>query len=212
MKDCYVVGAGQMGCRPEVSAGDLLIAADGGYDSLAKLGLVPTVLMGDFDSIISVPSGVETISFPAKKDYTDMYLCYLEGKKRGAERFFLYGGTGGRADHTFANYSLLLYAKNHGDEAYLIDEESFSFVLKNEGVVLPPKVGDTVSVFAFGGNATVSIKGLEYECEKLTISQEMPIGVSNSSKNTEGEIKVFDGALLVMVRGNFEKFKNSLDK
>ena len=206
------MGAGEAGVKPHISSSDLLIAADGGYDSLTAMGLVPDVIMGDLDSIKQTPEGVELISFPVRKDYTDMHLCYLEGKRRGADRFFLYGGTGGRADHTFANYSLLLYAKNQGDEAYLIDGESFCFVLKNERVILPASIGDNVSVFAFGMDATVSIRGLEYECDKLTISQDMPIGVSNSSVNTAGEIEVFEGAVLVMIRGDFEKFKGSLDK
>ena len=213
--DCYIVGAGQSpgGIYPEPS--DLLIAADGGYNAIAEMGLTPTVLLGDFDSIDKLPKEVEIIKFPVRKDYTDMHLCYLEGKNRGADTFYLYGGTGGRADHTFANYSLLLYMREQGDFGYLIDGESFSFVIKDERITLPPLCCEVISVFAFGQDATVSIKGLEYECEKLTISPALPVGVSNSSKDCYGEIEVHSGAALVIVRGdfeNFKKFKNSIDK
>lgn len=212
---CYIVGAGQAPRQISPEECDLLIAADGGYNAIAEMGLTPGVIMGDFDSIGELPEGGEIIKFPVRKDYTDMHLCYLEGKKRGAKVFYLYGGTGGREDHTFANYSLLLYIREQGDFGYLIDDESFSFILKEQSVILPPRCGESISVFAFGGDAVVSIEGLEYECEDLRISVSLPIGVSNSSKDCIGKIKVARGAALVMVRGdfeNFKKFKNTLDK
>ena len=213
MKKCYIGGAGEMRCKISPDAEDILIAADGGYDSLAAMGLMPAAVVGDLDSVSKLPEGVEIIKHPVRKDYTDMHLCYLEGKRRGAGRFFIYGGTGGRSDHTFANYSLLLYAARCGDEAYLIDNDGYSFVLpRGKAVRFPENHGEHISVFAIGADATVSIKGFEYECEDLRLTPELPVGVSNSSKDCEGIIEVCQGFALVMVSGDFEKFSQFIDK
>ena len=105
---CYIVGAGELHSLPSPTEGDLVIAADGGLDALASGGITPAVVVGDLDSLSGrVPEGVEILRHPVEKDETDSHLSYLEGAKRGYTRFSLYGCTGGRDDHTFANYSLL---------------------------------------------------------------------------------------------------------
>ena len=79
MKTCYIIGAGNCSVKPKPSEGDLVIAADGGYDTLYNFGMKPDLLVGDLDSIDAVPRGVEIIRHPIKKDETDMHLAYLEG-------------------------------------------------------------------------------------------------------------------------------------
>ena len=57
MKTCYIVGAGDFTSRGLAPAeGDLLIAADGGYDWLRQSGLTPDFLLGDLDSLGVLPS------------------------------------------------------------------------------------------------------------------------------------------------------------
>ena len=57
-----------------------------------------------------------------------------------------------------------------------------------------------MSVFAFGGKAfSVSIKGLKYEADNITLQPEFALGVSNSYINDgEAYVSVGDGALLVI--------------
>ena len=134
-----------------------------------------------------------------EKDETDTHLAYLEGAKRGYTAFRVYGGVGGREDHTFANYSLLLYAKNRGHSMTLVGDGYESFVIKNESVTLSGRPGATLSVFAFGGSASgVNILGAKYEARDVTLHPEFPLGVSNSFLRGEVWLSVKDGALLVM--------------
>ena len=204
MRRCVIVGAGELFGDIEVHSGDLVIAADGGYAHLERASILPDVLIGDFDSIGAIPGLVsaEIIRHPVQKDETDMYLAYKLGAAKGCDEFYIYGGVGGREDHTFANYCLLLDAINEKKRVYLIGNGRKIFVIKNEKITLDSTSGKTLSVFAFGSDAHgVCLRGVSYEAEGITLSHAFPLGVSNSIKEggTRAEISVENGALLVMI-------------
>lgn len=196
---CYIVGAGELHSLPCPREGDLVIAADGGLDALINGGITPTVVVGDLDSLSGrIPSGVEILRHPIEKDETDSHLAYLEGAKRGYTRFSLHGCTGGRDDHTFANYSLLLYAKKQGHDMTLVSRDYDIFVISGEEREFPARVGATLSVFSIGGDCLVTLSGTYYPADNLLITPEFPIGVSNHVTEPTVTIKA-DGALLVMI-------------
>ena len=198
-KTCYIVGAGSFYGELTPKDGDLVIAADGGFDTLKKLGLSPDLLIGDMDSITS-KSDSESIVFPVRKDYTDTFLAYLEGVKRGYEHFEVFGGVGGRDDHTFANYSLLIYAKNRGHSIKIIGERCDIFAIKNERVKLKGRPGCHFSAFSFGEAAHgVTISELEYEADGITLSSDFPLAVSNRFLDETGYVEVKDGTLILMI-------------
>lgn len=201
-KICYIVGAGVFYGEMSPRDGDLIIAADGGYDTLKNIGISPHLLLGDMDSISEVAEGVEKIAYPVRKDETDTYLAYREGVKRGYTDFVLFGGVGGRDDHTFANYSLLFYGKNRGHSIKIIGERCEIFAIKNESILLRGDAGCHFSAFAFGGDAHgVTVRGLEYEAENITLTPEFPLAVSNRFVGREGYIEVKDGTLILMIEG-----------
>ena len=200
MNTCYIVGAGDFDCTFTPDKDDLIIAADGGYDALILHGIRPSLLVGDLDSLSSSAKDIEKIVFPKEKDETDTHLAYLEGVKRGFKKFKIYGGTGGRLDHTLANISLLLYAAERGHEMSLIDKQSSSIVIKNGKAHIKGDRGKQISVFAIGGEARgVNIEGLYYEAKDSILSPSFALGVSNHFiEGKEARISVSDGALLIM--------------
>ena len=199
MKTCYIVGAGAFYGKLAPEKCDLVIAADGGYDTLKKMGITPHLLIGDMDSIEST-ADTEKITFPIRKDETDTHLAYLEGVKRGYTDFVIFGGVGGRDDHTFANYSLLIYAKNRGHNIKIVGERCNIFAIKNESTTVRGRVGAHFSAFAFGGDAVgVTIRGLEYEAENITLTTEFPLAVSNRFTGNDGYVEVKCGTLIIMV-------------
>ena len=199
MGACYIVGAGEFFTPFDPKDDDLVIAADGGFDHLKKFGIRCDLLLGDLDSIKKVPNSVTTLKFPVRKDETDAYLAYYEGARRGYTEFYIYGGTGGREDHTFANYCLLLYAKEEKNTAFLISDKAKVSVIKNESVTLFGVPGKHLSLFPFGSDAKgVSVSGAEYECEKIDLKTNFPLTVSNIFKDTPVKITVENGALLLM--------------
>ena len=198
---CYIVGAGDFCERLTPRAYDTVIAADGGYDALVRIGVRPDLLIGDLDSLGYVPKDVEILRYPVEKDETDTALAYLVGYERGYRNFEVFGGTGGRIDHTIANYCLLLRAKLNGAEMTLTgDGTRARVIMGGESLTLHGKEGASVSLFAFGGEAEgVTIEGLKYTVQGVTISPEIPLGVSNShTAKGEGRISLLGGALLVI--------------
>ncbi len=200
MGTCYIVGAGDFYSGFEKRACDLVIAADGGYDALAARGIPCDLLIGDMDSISNVPKDCQMLRVPVEKDETDMYLAYLEGVRRGYSDFVIFGGVGGRIDHTFANYSLLICAKKKRHSIKLVDRDFDIFAIFNERLEILEKRGMPLSVFAFSGEALgVSISGCKYNAQNVTLSPDFPLGVSNTVTNDNATVEVKDGALLLML-------------
>ena len=209
MKKCYIVGAGEFFGDFSPREEDLVIAADGGYSALSERGIRCDLLVGDLDSEDSPPTDIEILRHPIEKDETDMHLAYLEGARRGYENFEIYGGTGGRSDHTFANYCLLFYIRERGGRARLHDKLGYAMAIENEMTRLEGEVGDHLSVFAFGGDALgVDIRGFKYSLTDGTLSADFPLGVSNEFISESGEIGVRKGRLLIISQKKLDKPKN----
>ena len=203
MSVCYIVGAGKFYGGFSKRDGDLVIAADGGYDTLLSLGIKPDLVLGDMDSVSADAADVERLIFPVRKDETDSFLAYREGVRRGYSEFMLYGCVGGREDHTFANYALLVYARERGHKMTLVGRSSDTFAMINESVTLSGEPLSHLSLFAFGGDARgVSVHGAEYEAEGETLTPSYPLGVSNRFTDSPVDIEVTDGALIVMLEKN----------
>lgn len=199
MSTCYIVGAGELYGRPEPKCDDLVIAADGGLDALVSLGITPNLVLGDMDSVNTDLGDTERIVYPIRKDETDSFLAYFEGARRGYTEFMLYGCVGGREDHTYANYSLLVYAAKREHKVTLVGKVCDTTALINGSVTLCGSPESHLSVFAFGGEARgVSVRGAEYEAEDITLTPDFPLGVSNRFQSTPVTVEVIDGALLVM--------------
>lgn len=199
MSICYIVGAGSFYGDLSPKAGDLVIAADGGHDTLLRLGIAPDLILGDMDSVIAPADGVERVVYPVRKDETDSFLAYREGVRRGYTEFMLYGCTGGRDDHTLANYALLVYARAVGHRATLVGERCHAIALINESVTVEGEERAHLSVFAYGGEASgVSIKGAEYEADGISLSPVYPLGVSNRFLSSPITVSVSDGTLLLL--------------
>ena len=200
MSKCIIIGAGDFTYPKSIEKSNFIIAADGGYDHAVKAGIVPHLFIGDMDSLTAtLPENLEKKTFPERKDYTDMQLSYMEGKARGYRDFEIYGGMGGRSDHTFANISLLLKIAEDGCNASMISRGEIYTVVNNSSLAVEGKAGNYISVFAIGGDAKgVGIKGLDYEVENVVLTPSFPLGVSNRFTEKEAKISVKNGALLII--------------
>lgn len=205
---CVIFGAGEYGEYDwEREENDYVIAADGGYEQLKKKKLFPDVLIGDMDSICCKPDlerlkkqGVEVKILPREKDDTDMLAAIRLGLEKGCGEFVLYGGTGGRLDHTIANIQCLIYLKNLGKKAYLMGKHSVTEIIRNERKDFPQNQQGIFSAFAIGADACgVTEKGFKYEINHAIIRQEFPIGVSNEFTGQKSYVEVENGTLLLHV-------------
>ena len=176
-----------------------LIAADKGYAQLHARGVVPDLVVGDFDSLGAVPQDVPVVRHPVRKDDTDMLLAVREGLRRGCTRFLLYGGVGGRLDHTLANLQTLSFLQQNGARGVLYGDGTAVTLLHQSGVTLSAKESGDVSVFAFGGPARgVTERGLLYSLENATLTTDFPLGVSNGFCGNAAQIEVRQGSVLLL--------------
>jgi len=201
--ECYVIGAGDFfGLREIPDDSDYVIAADAGYKYCREAGIIPDLVIGDFDSLGDIPEHPNIVRLPAEKDDTDMLFALKLGIEKGYRHFFIYGGTGGkRPDHGIANLQSLQYLANHACRGWLFGENEVWTVIKNTSLRLNGE--GAVSVFCIDGKAEgVYLKGLKYPLDNATVTSDFPIGVSNELLMGEAEVTVVCGSLLVMYSRN----------
>lgn len=211
MGRCIIVAAGDLTVGSvKVNEDDLVIAVDGGLGYCSVLELEPDIILGDFDSVSEqereairllkqqIPERI--IELPCEKDDTDTLAAIRIGLENGYDRFLIYGGTGGRLEHTIANIQSLLYLKSHNATGYLMDGSGMICVLQNEEVRLKDNLEGYMSLFALGKDARgVTIRGMKYELENTVLTNDFPVGVSNEFIGKEALVKVEDGELLMII-------------
>ncbi len=207
MRDVFCVfGAGEMGeIVPIIPNGAYVIAADAGLNYLKSEGIEPNLTVGDFDSLGSVPLGADVVTHSPEKNETDMLLSVCEALSRKAKHIIIYGGTGGRPDHEFANIQTLAYIANRGARGYLIGRGSVITVIKNSALHFAAEAKGVISVFCMGDRAEgVDLTGLKYPLSNHTLSCDYPLGVSNEFLGVPSAVSVKNGLLAVM--WGFEAF------
>jgi len=201
MKRCFIFAAGSFfGLHQQPEGNDLIIAADAGYRICRQEGIVPTLLLGDFDSM-DVPTDASPVyRLPVEKDDTDTMAAIRYGLRQGCTEFHIYGGTGGkRLDHTLANLQALLFLRRHGVRGWLYDDDFIWTAIENEALTVHRTVEwGILSLFCLGEKAEgVSLTGVQYPLTDGALTPEFPLGVSNHILEPEASVCVRCGALIV---------------
>lgn len=179
-----------------VDKDDCIICADSGYDRAIKYGLSPDIIIGDMDSVKADFSSENTIVYPSRKDYTDSELVLDYAISNGFDKILMFGMTGTRMDHTYANISLLLKCRNA--DVVIIDENNEIRMLFDE-IKIKGKIGDTVSILPFSSDLVgVTSKGLEYSLNNSTVKIGTSLGVSNKMTEEACTIEIKEGIALVI--------------
>ncbi|OGO37498.1 MAG: thiamine diphosphokinase, partial [Chloroflexi bacterium RBG_16_57_11] len=164
---------------------DLVIAANGGTHHCLGLGIRPQVVIGDLDSVREdelealSASGTQIITYPERKDFTDLELALLEAQKRGADRVLLLAALGRRWDQSLANI-LLPAALPELKITLLDDQQEIHFLRPGETLEITGQPGDTVSLIPLSGDAGgVFTHGLEYPLHREMLRFGSTRGISN---------------------------------
>lgn len=202
---CYIFGAGERtGCTVKLAPSDMIIAADGGFDYVNALGLHADFVLGDFDSVTNRHLPPDCIRYPSKKDDTDLVLAVKLGLEKGYTEFVIYGGLGGRLDHTLANIQVLTYIASEGAHGLLVGEDFDIQVITNGSLSfskdLPENTaGNICSVFSLSEESrNVHIEGFEYEASDITLTNSFPLGISNTFTGKNAYISVEKGTLAIL--------------
>lgn len=200
-KTCWIFGGAPISSSYNVDppSGAYLIAADSGYSLIKQFGLIPNVLVGDFDSLTEdIPTNCEIITAPAEKDDTDTMLAVKIAMSRGYNNITIAGSLGGRLDHTIANIQTLAYIVDNGGKGILIGERDTAEVfgageyrfLQNDNMYF--------SLFSFGEKASVTTRGTKYDLNSYQLTNSFPLGVSNEIISSECTLKIENGRVLVI--------------
>jgi thiamine pyrophosphokinase len=210
-RDIVVVGAApragaEAWYRELIGRAGMLIAADAGVAVCLEADRVPDVCVGDFDSAdpadiaAAVAAGARVVRLPSRKDESDLDRAVAEARALGADGLTLTACFSDRLDHTLAAIGTLLRAADSmavGREPdvtlYGLDAQARPVLRTDEAA------GTLVSVFAIGGGATVSARGLEYPLESTRLDALSSLGLSNVAVGGDVVVQVASGSVLVVV-------------
>ncbi len=182
---------------------DFIIGADGGARHLKALGIIPDIMVGDFDSIQEQDRAffenrhVQFMRFPEKKDHTDTELCVRWAVKNGATMITLLGVTGTRLDHTMANIFLLKMLDDLKISARIIDANNEIYIVTDK-LTIKGYPGDIVSIIPASETVQgITLKGFEYPLDNARLEMGTSRGISNVLENSTASIQVGSGILIV---------------
>ena len=180
---------------------DFIICADNGYSIAKNNGIVPDVIIGDFDSIkIELPSDIEIIKLPVEKDVTDTLACVKYAINNGFKDIIILGGIGGRLDHTMANLQCLLYGLSAGVAIELRDNNNIVSLHFPSEIIIKKKGNFKLSLFSFSDVCDgISTKGLKYKLLNGKLSQGFPLGISNEFTSEFASVYFESGVLLLIL-------------
>lgn len=184
------------GIPSSVAENAFVIAADSGYDTAKRLGIKVDLLVGDMDSVKSIPSGVDTVRVKAEKDDTDTMLAIGIAKDKGAEKITVIGGAGGRADHWLSNIFMLEALADEKIDTCLTDGVNEIRVI-SDGSIKIPNNGGYFGLLALE-DSTVTATGCKYPLHDHLLRRQLPYAVSNEVTADFAEITVH-GKVIVTV-------------
>jgi thiamine pyrophosphokinase len=188
--------------RAILRSDDTLVAADGGLHHLQKLGLYPSVLIGDLDSVSTADlqplaeRGVSILRYPPEKVETDLELALEWTAVQGFGAVVIAGALGGRLDQTLGNIFLLTWPRLAGIDLRLDDGLQEVFVIWSQAD-LYGFPGDILSLLPlFGPAKGIVTHGLRYPLRGETLFPERTRGISNELLSTRASIALEEGCLL----------------
>ncbi|MDF2986806.1 MAG: thiamine pyrophosphokinae [Eubacterium sp.] len=186
-----------------INKGDYIISVDGGASHLRKMGIIPDILLGDFDSANEEDieyfktQGIQADQFSAEKDMTDSELAIEKALEKGVEEIVFIGAVGTRFDHSMSNIFLLKKLMDVSVKACIVDEHNYIYMF-NETFTMPKKEGYKLSLIPVSDKVTgVTTKGLKYPLNNATMSLGTSWGVSNEFYEDIATVTLGEGILLV---------------
>jgi thiamine pyrophosphokinase len=168
------------------------------------MGILPHVLIGDFDSIQSMQlnelegTGVAIIQHPPRKDETDLELALQYAKQQGIKEAIVFYALGSRWDMTITNLLLPSLEMFHDLDIHFVDGfQEITLLRSGSTLHISGHVGDTISLIPVGGNAVgITSNGLEYPLLNDTLMLGSSRGVSNVLLMDKASIQLTTGLLL----------------
>lgn len=184
-----------------------VIGVDRGLQFLYENQIMPTHIVGDFDSVSTdiiqyykTKTEIPIRQFRPEKDASDTEIAVRLAVELGAEELVILGGTGTRQDHVMANIQTLKIAHDRGVKACLMDAHNRITLAEKEVCISKADAfGDYFSIFPFGGIVEdISITGAKYPLAHYRLEPCDSRCVSNEVQEEEVRITFPSGMIILM--------------
>jgi len=195
--------------RSIVRPDDIVIAADGGARHAMEIGVIPSVVIGDFDSLsesevrLFADMDVLLIRFPKSKDETDLELALAHALRAGYSPIIILGAFGGRLDQALGNILLMSSPEAVQVDIRLDDGITEAFFVRGSAEIYG-EPGDTVSLIPWGCLVEgVGTDGLAYPLHNETLFPFRTRSISNQMLAHKASVHYRIGLLLcIHIRKN----------
>jgi thiamine pyrophosphokinase len=175
-----------------------IVAVDGGLKQCKAALHCPSLIVGDFDSVskkLLDEYSVPKIKLKKEKDETDLEIAIQHEINIGIDRITIFGGWGGRIDHSLTNALLLTRFPNR---VRMETETEILFAIQGDSKIHCKK-GQTLSLLPICGPVFgITTKGLKWELENKTLDHQF-IGISNICLQEEISILIQEGILICSI-------------
>lgn len=188
---------------------DFIIGVDRGLEFLYEKGILPTHIVGDFDSADARledyyrrQGEIEIRRFNPVKDSTDTQIAIELALELCSSSIEILGGTGSRLDHVLGNIQSMMLAKKAGVDCCMVDAHN-RIRLIGESMVLRKdrQYGRFVSLIPLTSVVEgVDLIGFRYPLcnHTFTSTGSAGLGVSNEILEEEAEIRMKSGILVLI--------------
>ncbi|MDD3890659.1 MAG: thiamine diphosphokinase [Syntrophomonadaceae bacterium] len=204
---CIIMANGEYGSldlyREIFNDTELVLCADGGANYAWQLGIMPSYILGDMDSIL--PEIREYFQehkvlfkrYPERKDFTDTQLALERAEEAGADEIIFTGTLGKRLDHTLSNLYAGIDTVKRGKKVIHFTPECIVYLVTSQ-LELHGKPGELVSILPLSDKARgVWATGVEYVLKDAELEKANPYAISNVIAAPDARISVSEGVLAV---------------
>jgi thiamine pyrophosphokinase len=177
-----------------------LICADGGANAAYKLGIIPDVIIGDFDSIsketlTAFKNKSKIIQFKRQND-TDVEKCLKYAIKKKFTDAILVGVTGDRLDHTFCNLGIVIKFFDL-IKLSIIAENSYLTAYTGK-VEIKTQKNEIISLYGLNPKTKIKSYGLKYPLDNVALPFGQKESTSNEAMSDEVKLNISGGKIFVV--------------
>lgn len=177
----------------------LLLAADGGANALARLGLRPDAVVGDLDSVDAEARawiGEERMVHRPDQDATDFEKALAFAfENSGVDRLIVLGALGDRLDHTIGALGTLA-RQARGPNLMLVSEREH-VIATTTPADLDARPGEIWSFWTFDPGVRVTLEGVRWPVTDAPLTVDDRPSISNEATGTRVRILPTGGTVVV---------------
>ncbi|PXV89511.1 thiamine diphosphokinase [Lachnotalea glycerini] len=188
---------------------EYIIGVDKGIEICYEYEIMPSIIMGDFDSVrmdtlkyYENHSDIKIHRFKPEKDDTDTQMAILWAVQIESTEIAIIGATGSRIDHLLGNIQSLSIALEKNINCYIIDSNNKIMLIKDSlEIKKKEQYGTYLSLLALTNQVTgLTLTGFKYPLYEYNLTnQSGGFGVSNEIVEERAKI-MFQSGILIMIQ------------